>query len=414
MSATVGALISDDAVTVLGRLALGLPFEHAAIIRLEALVLGRADAHGLALDASLVNSHIVGIPIVGDLRLRVRTQGAGAFAFSAGGFHPAFPVPDGMAGMRRIGTSISPGPMLQARLEAYLAITTNSAQVGARVDISAGLPGFRLRGHGAFDALFVFEPFRFETTFQAEVCVEVAGADVAGVGLHVRLSGPGPWRFKGHATISVLFLDVDVDIPELTWGPDADTPLPEARDPVAVLAAEIARPENWSATSQGVPGMARLRPTVGRGVAAVHPLATLGMRQRAVPLGVELRRMDGVLLSQPVVLSVHAAGAQLAATGPESFMRQQFADLDDNARLAGAGFETWPGGFDLHPDDHVTGTPVPKEDRYELRVIQDDQIIRPRPAAVEGTALAGHGRLPLALVREPMVTFAARAAGDPG
>ena len=103
VAATIGVLVSDAGVVILGRIAITLPFEELAIIRLEALVLGIIDANGLAIDASLANSNIVGIPVEGDIRLRARGGQNALFALSAGGFHPAFAPPDGMAGMHRIG-----------------------------------------------------------------------------------------------------------------------------------------------------------------------------------------------------------------------------------------------------------------------------------------------------------------------
>ena len=226
VAATIGVLVSDAGVVILGRIAITLPFEELAIIRLEALVLGVIDANGLAIDASLANSNIVGVPVEGDIRLRARGGQNALFALSAGGFHPAFAPPDGMAGMHRIGATISPGPILTARLEAYLAVTTSSVQFGAHVELQAGIDGFGIKGHLDFDALFVFDPFGFMIDFSAGVSVECADFSVASIELSGHLSGTSPWRVRGHASISILWWDVDVDIPEITWGDANPPPLP--------------------------------------------------------------------------------------------------------------------------------------------------------------------------------------------
>jgi Family of unknown function (DUF6603) len=392
--ATVGALVSDDAVTIIGRVVVALPTTDAPIVHLEALVVGRFDDRGLAIDASLVDSNIAGTSIHGDMRLRVVTTAPGSFAFSAGGFHPAFPVPAGMAGMRRLDASISPGPILTARLEAYVAITTNSAQFGARLDLRAQLAGFGIRGHASFDALFRFDPFRFETEFDASVTVTVAGEDVVGVSLHASLSGPTPWRIRGHATITLLLVPTDVDIPALQWGPEQTATLPPARDPVDVLVHELGIPANWVATEDGVPGLVQFGPRVD-GV-AVHPLAaSLGFRQRAVPLGVLLRRMDGVRLAAPCTIAVAGdasgqPGADLARAGQVLFVRQQFDDLDDAARLSGAGFALWDGGVELSAGGTSFGTVAAASDDYQTWIVQGGVPTLLQPAAPTGTVIVGH------------------------
>ncbi len=397
--ATIGALVSDDAVTLIGRLLVTLPHKDVALTRLEALVVGRFDAQGVAIDASLVDSKIAETPVRGDMRLRVVTTGSGSFAFSAGGFHPAFPVPAGMAGMRRLDAAISAGPIFRARLEAYVALTTNSAQVGARLDLRASIPEFEIRGHAAFDALFRFDPFMFETSIDASVTVTAAGVDVLGVTLHLDLSGPSPWRVRGHATIT-LIVPVDIDIPTTHWGSTVAAPLPPARSPASVLLHELAVAANWTAAPVGGPTLVALRPGVGD--AAVHPLApSLGFRQRAVPLGVLLRRMDGVRLARPSRLALGrdgsgGAAADLPLAGDESFVRQQFDDLSDDQRLAGAGFERWSCGVELAAGQWVgDATPASQTDDYEtwlLDLVEGGADVRPLTG--DGTAdahvIAGH------------------------
>jgi hypothetical protein len=73
VSATIGVLVASSGVIILGRVAITLPFEEVALIRLQAVVLGVIDGTGLTIAASLADSHIVGIPVEGDVRLRIRT-----------------------------------------------------------------------------------------------------------------------------------------------------------------------------------------------------------------------------------------------------------------------------------------------------------------------------------------------------
>ena len=356
VSATLGVLTSDRDITVLGRIAVGLPTVNTALVRLEANVVGRIDSSGLAIDAALVNSHLVGIPLEGDLRLRLLTGGSGLFAFSAGGFHPAFPVPPGMAGMRRIGTHLEVGSIFHARLEAYLAVTTNSVQFGARMEVRVGVPGWKIHGHAAFDALFRFDPFRFETTFQATVSVQAAGIDLLGVSLAGELSGPAPWRISGRARVKLLFLRVPVPFPSLTWGPREHHELPPAPDPLAVLLQELRQPQNWSAATDDGPLPVRLAAGGVRGGRSVPSWSVLTFTQHRVPLRVPLSRMDGSPLGSPVRLDLSFAGE---APGEievrhEAFARRQFFTLDDAERLGGAGYDEYPAGFAVPPPEPVT------------------------------------------------------------
>lgn len=372
VSATIGVLIADDSVTVVGRLVVNLPSPALPLIFLQALIVGRIDADGLAIDASLHGSRILFISIEGDLRLRLRTGPDALFALSVGGFHPAFPPPAGMAGMRRVAMCLNLGSLVELRLEAYLAVTTGSVQFGARVDLGVELAIFSLRGHLAFDALFVFAPyFRFEVSFEASVSVRVAGMSFASIELSGRLCGPAPWRITGHASISVLFFSISIDLPEITWGEAPDTPLPGAPDPIAVLRAELRRAQAWEATSREVPSLVRLHPRVdGRGArgnaaaAGVHPLARLGFRQHAVPLEITLSRMDGIPLGKPVTLRVRTEQDKpIAATGKAPFVPQQFFERGSTAQLSTTGYDHLCGGFDLAVDEHRFGEFAARDDQ---------------------------------------------------
>jgi len=356
VAATVGVLASNQGVVVVGRVAITLPFEQLALIRLEAVVMGTITGNGLTLGASLTNSQIVGLPVEGDIRLRMRTGDGAVFAFAAGGFHPQFTPPDGMSGMRRIGTEISPGPALRARLGAYVAVTTNSVQFGAHAELEAGFDGFGIKGHFDFDALIVFDPFGFMVDFGAAVSVECADFDVCSISLSGHLSGTSPWRIRGHASFSVLWWDVDVDIPELTWGDAEPAPLPPARDPFEVLAREIGLPANWTATSRQVPHLARLAPGVADDHAAVHPMAEIAFVQSTVPIDLPLQRMDGVPLPAPVTLTALIDNIR-PGTSTAQFVPAEFLDIDATAALTGAGYATFAAGFEFDP----AGADVPDE-----------------------------------------------------
>jgi hypothetical protein len=113
----------------------------------------------LQFDASLYNSRIMIDPITGDLALRIYWGGDPNFLLTVGGFHPAYtPPPMNIGTLERVGFVVSPGiPMVRA--EAYLAITSNSVQFGARVEILYGVKFFNVFGFVGLDVLIQFNPF---------------------------------------------------------------------------------------------------------------------------------------------------------------------------------------------------------------------------------------------------------------
>lgn len=359
VSATIGVLASSTGVVVVGRAAITLPLEQAALIRLEALLLGIVTPSLVLLQATLANSHIVGVPVNGEIRFLSRSGPDPVVAFSAGGFHPDFTPPELMAGMKRIGTEISPGPILRARLGAYLAVTTNTVQFGADAELCVGFDEFNINGHFKFDAIFAFDPFAFQADLNARVSVEVAGFDVGSVSLRGHLSGPAPYRISGHAEVSLGLDDIDIDLPALSWGATGAEQLPPARDPVGVLADQIRTTANWI---PGAPAtlLTRLHPHLGAEVIAVHPMGQVGFRQHAVPLNIPLQRMDAVPLHEPTTLRISATGIDddQLHWQPEDFVPSQFFTYDRQKALSSAGFVACTGGFDFAPQAAVVAEGV--------------------------------------------------------
>jgi hypothetical protein len=317
-----------------------------------------------------------------------------------------------MAGMRRIGAHISMGDILSLRMEAYLAVTTSSVQFGSHTEIEAGFAGFGVRGHLDFDALFCIDPFGFMVDFSAGVSITCADFTVGSVELSGHLSGPSPWRIRGHASISILFFDVDVDLPEITWGSADPGPLPPARDPLAVFMHELTVPANWAATSRAVPSLVRLRPGATDTPRTVHPMAELAFRQTAVPLRTPLARMDGVALPGPVVLDVATTAGPALTLTKEAFPPTQFLDLDDTAKLSSSGYAQLAGGLELDPAGARCGPVVVHDGDYETTVLGTFEVLRRLKAAVlaDGVRLtAGHGAA-VAAVRQPLVQLRDPAA----
>jgi hypothetical protein len=279
-----------------------------------------------------------------------------------------------MAGMRRLSATLSPSPILHMRLEAYTAITTASVQFGARLELTIGFDGFGIHGFAQFDAFMVWEPyFAFSTRLTASVSIECADFDVASITLHGEFAGPAPWRFHGSASFSVLFWDIDIDLPVLEWGPKPVT-LPLPSDPLESLTKALKRPENWTATSAAVPQIVILRGGPGSDT-AVHPLGVIGFRQRSVPLNTEMKRSEGALLPRPVTLRVTPVDAAVQASSvPAEFVPSQFFDQDENARLTQTGYVDLPAGLDIRRTDISPPEGAVRHCDYEVKQLRAERL----------------------------------------
>ena len=98
------------------------------------------------------------------------------FVLSVGGFHPLFsPPPLPFSNPRRLRIDILNTAVSRISVEAYLAVTSNTAQFGARAELYYGLAVVAVSGHFAFDALFQFSPFKFIIQLSFSVSLKVFG-----------------------------------------------------------------------------------------------------------------------------------------------------------------------------------------------------------------------------------------------
>jgi hypothetical protein len=302
-------------------------------------------------DATLHDSRLESYPISGDLAFRYNWGDQAVFALSLGGFNPQFQPPAGFPTLKRLAISIHSSV---ARIEAqsYLAVTSNTLQFGARVELTAGTGSFNVHGWLGFDALCERNPLAFEFDLTAGVDLR-AGTDViASVHLDGTLSGPTPWHIAGKASLSLLFFDVTVHF-DKTWGNTAAA-LP-APNPVPALAAALADSSSWSAA---LPTSARAAitpvgsPTDAGEALLLDPAATLRISQRVVPLDQPITRFAGTPLGQPTTLtldSLTAFGNPTTPTGitSEEFAPAQFLDLTDAEKLSLPSFSTFDAGVEL-------------------------------------------------------------------
>jgi hypothetical protein len=136
-------------LVVLGRITAILPRRDHDLVRLQMNVVGGIDfdRRQAFLDAALFDSRLVNrFAITGEMRLRMRWDDQPLFALAIGGVHPAYTPPPGLEQMQRAAIVFADSENLKLRSEAYLAITSNTVQFGARLDLYARASKFSVAG----------------------------------------------------------------------------------------------------------------------------------------------------------------------------------------------------------------------------------------------------------------------------
>lgn len=363
-------------IAIVGVLKVALPSEDQTLLLLQANFVGAIefDNQRLFFFASLFDSRVLTITIGGELGLLVAWGDDPNFVVSVGGFHPSFsPPPLPFPVPRRVTVDILNRPGARITVSGYFAVTSNTAQFGARAELQLGFSDFGVSGHIAFDALFQFSPFAFVIQVSASVSLRAFGVGLFSVDLQFTLSGPTPWRAKGRGSISLLFFEISADF-DITWGDDQDTSLPPV-DVMPLVGTELAKREGWqTAAPTGGRQLVSLRPLAETDDLVLHPLGTLFIRQRAVPLDLRLDRIGAQRPADANRLHVDAApGSSLVKRSDpaEQFALAQFQDMDDAAKLSRPAFERQHGGVELAVDGAAMASrrAVRRSARYEQIII---------------------------------------------
>ncbi|MBI1279612.1 MAG: hypothetical protein GC179_15905 [Anaerolineaceae bacterium] len=375
VSLSLGIIIEIPGnIAIVGILRVALPADDAALIVLQVSFIGALefDKSRVWFFATLFESRVLFFTIEGDMGLLMAFGDDANFVLSVGGFHPQFnPPPLPFPSPRRISFSILSNPVQRIRVEGYFAVTSNTVQFGANAEIVLGFDDFGLEGHIGFDVLIQFSPFYFIAQISASVSLKAFGIGLFSVRLAFALSGPSGWRAKGSGSISLLFFDISADF-DISWGESKDTSLP----PIAVipiLTGELNKPENWKAelpaTSNLLVSLRKLDPT---DALVLHPVGTLRVSQKAVPLDLNIDKVgnqkpdDAKRFSIEVVIG----GLGKAADATEQFAIAQYQNMDDATKLSRPSYQQLNGGVQLS----VSGQQL-KSSHAVRRVVRYEQII---------------------------------------
>ncbi|GAB2958848.1 hypothetical protein GCM10027280_54470 [Micromonospora polyrhachis] len=411
-----GQVVADLAVLVefpdpvrillLGKLV--IDFKDAGKLRLDSAGIVDFARKEITLDAALIDSKLFGRPVSGEMAMRARWGADKAFALAIGGFHPRFPAPTGFPTLKRFNISLrKSGKGLN--LEAYLAVTSNTAQFGAQLLVHFEGGGFLIDGRAWLDVMFQFKPFWFSVEIGATVSLKFKGTELLAINLFIALSGPGPWRAKGEARIKFLFWEASA---KFDWTDDAGHP--HVHEPTYINAADelvkpaLTGPGAWDAG----PAVTGAEPVSLRAIEAgeallLSPGMLLGVRENVVPLDVELQRIGTSRIrgaNRFTLTDVHVGhgdGAVRGTLGAElfdDFAPGQFRDLTPEEQMVTPGLERLaagrtvrlPNGTTLPATEDTVFVGLAGDEAYD-RVIIDDPDDAGRPMPAQQAGLARHG-----------------------
>ncbi|MCL8015885.1 DUF6603 domain-containing protein [Streptomyces sp. AS02] len=348
------------------RAAIENPSGEGPYLQIRLDILGVLDfaRKSLEFDAVLVDSQLLEVfELTGGAAFRLSWGDQPSLVLSIGGFHPAYdPAPLAFPGsLTRVAMSRGrPTDELYLRFEAYFALTTNTVQFGAAVQVVVNAGAITAEGFLGFDALIRFRPFWFEFSFQASVQVKFHGTTLAGVRVTGVLSGPGPVTFTGELCFEILFLEICWNA-SFTLG--SSTP-PEAHPITSVLpelGAELRLPSNL--VTGGDDPYVGLAPAAEGTPPVLVPLGRLTWEQRRAPLGLLLERFEGAPVEQHETITV--ASTRPATATRDWYAPGSFTELSESEALNRRGVEELTSGLAWGAGDEAASRPVVHLVEYE-------------------------------------------------
>ncbi len=390
-------------IILLGVIQAKLPTPTDPLVHLTMDALGVLDLSQdeFSLDATLYDSKLITYAISGDMALRANWGSQSEFLLAVGGFHPSFTPPPDFPALKRMAIDMSTGSVTKLRLAAYLAMTSNSVQFGAQLDVFIGASGYGLSGHLGFDALLQLQPFHFEADISGSIALTAGGDELMSVSLDAALTGPAPWNIAGKFKIHIVFFDVHVSFSQ-SWGLDAPSQQTPAVDVGALLGTALADPRNWnSRMPAGLSALVSTRQVEDPTAVFAHPLAQLGVQERIVPLELAITRFGEAALAGANEFAITdfriGTGAPGYTAVQDSFAPAQFFDLSDTDKLSRPSFELHDSGVLMSGGLVTIGSSLPKTIDYETFFIDTPGAIRvdegvPQPfpwTVIEAVLLTG-------------------------
>jgi hypothetical protein len=362
-------------IAILGVLALAIPEDDPVLI-LQVNFAGALEfsKQRLYFFASLFDSHILTITIDGEMGVLFAYGADSNLVLAVGGFHPQFnPPPLPFPTPKRVQLDIINESDARVRCGGYNAATTNTLQFGAFAEYYFGFSAVSVSGHSSFDALLQWSPLHVTVNVTTTFSANVGGVGVFSLDIDITVDGPTPWHIHGHGSLSFFLFSVSIPI-DTTFGDSRNTSLP----PIAVLPiinAELGKAANWKAFlpagSNILVTLRQLDPTEAATV--LHPVGTLRISQRAVPLDLSIDKVGAQRPSDAnhFAVAVTTPGLAKANDLNEPFAPAQFKDFDDASKLSQPAYSPEHSGIEISAAGaaYASGTSIGRRMRYDLTII---------------------------------------------
>jgi hypothetical protein len=350
----LGILIEIPATgfAILGVLKALLPDQDAPLLKLQVNFVGIIDFENkyISFDAILFDSRLLTFTISGQMALRIAWGDKPIFILSVGGFHPAFKeIPVDLQNMQRVTISLLNESDARLSIQTYFAVTSNTAQFGARAELYAEEGGFNIYGFIGYDVLFQFDPFKFIADFSAGIALRRHTSVIMSISVSGTLSGPGHWDARGEASISFFFFSISVSFHK-SWGDSEGNSIPDKADILALLTKEINDNRNWKAD---IPANNKLHVSIRKietegDTIAVHPFGILTFSERLVPLDLDINKFGNQVPKDATNFGIETTDSSLfTAPVTEQFAPANFTQMSDEDKLARPSFEQMKSGFKI-------------------------------------------------------------------
>ncbi len=360
-------------LAILGVVKAILPSEEKAILKLQVNFLGVIDfgKKQLSFDATIYDSRLLTFSLAGDMAVRLSWGSNSNFLMSVGGFHPSYQPPPQLISMKRLTLNLLGGDNPRLTLTTYFAVTSNTVQFGAKVELYVKVASkLTAEGGFGFDALFQFNPFYMKIMAAAYLAIKWSGDEKFSISLSASLEGPKPWNVDGVAEIKIFFIKYKVKV-QKTWGQPQDSPLPSV-SVTPLLVEAMKKVENWSSElASGKQQLVTLRKIVTE-ESIMLPEGVLVISQKVLPLNLNIQLFgtqevgDG---GQHAIADFYINGnIETSKTYvKEDFVPAHFRKMSETEKLSGPSFQKYDGGIRIDGMNKLQGSDIKsKEIEYEL------------------------------------------------
>jgi hypothetical protein len=360
-------------LAILGVVKAILPDEQKAVLKLHVNFLGVIDfgKKQLSFDATIYDSRLLTFSLAGDMAMRLSWGSNSNFLMSVGGFHPSYQPPPQLISMKRLTLNLLGGDNPRLTLTTYFAVTSNTVQFGAKVELYVKVASkLTAEGGFGFDALFQFNPFYMKIMAAAYLAIKWSGDEKFSISLSASLEGPKPWNVDGVAEIKIFFIKYKVKV-QKTWGQPQDSPLPSV-SVTPMLVEAMKKVENWSSElASGKQQLVTLRKIVTE-ESIMLPEGVLVISQKVLPLNLNIQLFgtqevgDG---GQHAIADFYINGnIETSKTYvKEDFVPAHFRKMSETEKLSGPSFQKYDGGIRIDGMNKLQGSDIKsKEIEYEL------------------------------------------------